>query len=117
VNKSQIIREYKKENPNAKPKEIVAAMAAAGVTVNAQMVSTVLSNAKKKGGKIGKRHRKAKMAEHDVGNPFAGGSIVDNGIVAIEAAGALLKACGSVEAARKTLEAIAKVMGQRTGNV
>lgn len=58
VNKSEIIRAYKSENPNAKPKEIVEAMAAAGVTVTAQTVSTVLSNAKK-AAKKGKKADKA----------------------------------------------------------
>jgi len=53
-NKSLAIRDYKAEHPSAAPKDIAAALSAAGKIVSAQFVSTVLSNAKKKGGKVGK---------------------------------------------------------------
>lgn len=39
------------------PKEIAEALEKSGLSVSAQFVSTVLSNAKKKGGKVGKRGR------------------------------------------------------------
>ena len=48
VNKSLEIREYCAANPKAKPLEVVAAMKEKGINVNAQFVSTVKSNAKKK---------------------------------------------------------------------
>lgn len=48
VNKSFEIREYYAANPKAKPLEVVAAMKEKGIDVNAQFVSTVKSNAKKK---------------------------------------------------------------------
>ncbi|TWT86453.1 hypothetical protein [Neorhodopirellula pilleata] len=48
VNKSLEIREYYSANPKAKPLEVVAAMKEKGIDVNAQFVSTVKSNAKKK---------------------------------------------------------------------
>src|SRR5688572_5573455 len=54
-NKSSAIRDYKSSNPTSSPKEIAEALAKSGIGVSAQFVSTVLSNAKKKGGKIGKR--------------------------------------------------------------
>lgn len=54
-NKSSAIRDYKAANPAATPKEIAEALGKNGIGVSAQFVSTVLSNAKKKGGKIGKR--------------------------------------------------------------
>ncbi len=54
-NKSSAIRDYKAANPTASPKEIAEALGKSGIVVSAQFVSTVLSNAKKKGGKIGKR--------------------------------------------------------------
>jgi hypothetical protein len=57
-NKSAAIRDYKAANPTAGPKEIAEALSKSGSSVSAQFVSTVLSNAKKKGGKIGKRGRK-----------------------------------------------------------
>jgi hypothetical protein len=54
-NKSSAIRDYKAANSTASPKEIAEALGKSGIAVSAQFVSTVLSNAKKKGGKIGKR--------------------------------------------------------------
>jgi hypothetical protein len=54
-NKSSAIRDYKAANPTASPKEIAESLGKSGIVVSAQFVSTVLSNAKKKGGKIGKR--------------------------------------------------------------
>ena len=57
-NKSAAIREYKAANPSAGPKDIADDLEKSGVSVTAQFVSTVLSNAKRKGGKIGKRGRK-----------------------------------------------------------
>jgi len=54
-NKSSAIRDYKAANATATPKEIAEALGKDGIAVSAQFVSTVLSNAKKKGGKIGKR--------------------------------------------------------------
>src|SRR5690242_1685669 len=57
-NKSATIRDYKAVNPSATPKEVAEALEKSGVSVSAQFVSTVLSNAKKKGGKVGTRGRK-----------------------------------------------------------
>ncbi len=57
-NKSEAIRNYKAANPAAAPKEIAEGLGKDGLAVSAQFVSTVLSNAKKKGGKVGKRGRK-----------------------------------------------------------
>ena len=57
-NKSAAIRDHKAANPTAGPKEIAEALSKAGTPVTAQFVSTVLSNAKKKGGKVGKPGRK-----------------------------------------------------------
>lgn len=54
-NKSDAIRTHKAANPTAAPKEIAEALGKTGIIVSAQFVSTVLSNAKKKGGVIGKR--------------------------------------------------------------
>jgi len=58
TNKSATIRDYKAANPTASPKEIAEALSKSGMDVSAQFVRTVLSNAKKKGGKVGKRGRK-----------------------------------------------------------
>lgn len=58
VNKSQMIRDYMKENPQAKPLEVATAMQEQGFQVTAQFVSTVKSNAKKST-KTGRRGRPA----------------------------------------------------------
>lgn len=65
INRSKLIREYKKANRNAKPREIAEALAKQGVEVDPQYISVVLSNAKRAGGKVGKRGRprKAQAAE------------------------------------------------------
>ena len=49
-NKSLEIRNYLSKKPNAKPKEVVAAMKDQGIEVSAQFVSTVKSTSKKSGG-------------------------------------------------------------------
>ena len=46
VNKSAAIREYLAANPEAKPKEIVAALADKGITVSPNMVSIVKAKTK-----------------------------------------------------------------------
>src|SRR5687768_2537061 len=58
TNKSLAIRNYKDANPTAGPKEIAEALSKTGMSISAQFVSTVLSNAKKKNGKVAKRGRK-----------------------------------------------------------
>ena len=50
VNKSQMIRDYKSQNPQSKPKEIAAYMKQHGHKVSPQYVSTILSTAKRKNG-------------------------------------------------------------------
>lgn len=63
-NKSEAIREWKRNNPAHTPKEVAQCLAVQSppVKVSAQFVSTVLSNAKKKGGKVGKRGPKPKVS-------------------------------------------------------
>lgn len=102
-NKSLEIRNYKEANPTASPKEIADALGKQGVSVSAQFVSTVLSNARKKGGKIGKRGpkpgRKAAMA--------SGGGGYENLIKAKK----LIEQMGGVEQARSAINALAQILG------
>jgi hypothetical protein len=59
VNRSQLIRDYKKTNKKMGPKAIAEAMNKDhGVEISPQYVSTVLSTAKRKGGKIGRPGRR-----------------------------------------------------------
>ena len=49
-NKSLAIRQYKAENPEAKPKEIAEQMSSLGLDASPQYVSTILSNERRKSG-------------------------------------------------------------------
>lgn len=76
-NKSAMIRDFKAANPDAQPAHIAEQLGIRGITVSAQFVSTVLSNAKKKGGKIGKRGPKPGKKK------AAGKSVVKTAVVAV----------------------------------
>ena len=56
VNKSQAVRDFYADNPNAKPKDVVEGLAKKGIKLNAQYVSVVRSNSKKKSksGRVGR---------------------------------------------------------------
>ena len=101
TNKSQAIREYKAANPKATPKEIVEALAKTGLAVSPQFVSTILSNAKKKGGEVGKRGRKP-------GRPVA--VPVDNLQQLIQVK-KLVDQMGGVEKAKAAVDVLAKLLG------
>jgi len=102
-NKSLEIRNYKEANPTASPKEIAEALNKSGLSVSAQFVSTVLSNAKKKGGKVGKRGRKPgrKPAAATAGGNY------DHLIKAKK----LVEALGGVDNARSAINALAQLLG------
>jgi hypothetical protein len=103
-NKSQAIRDYKEANPTASPKEIAEALAKSGVTVSAQFVSTVLSNAKRKGGKIGKRGRKP-------GRKAGVAGMADAGLEQLLTAKKLVDSLGGIDRARSAIDALAKLLG------
>ncbi|QDS92554.1 hypothetical protein FF011L_13010 [Roseimaritima multifibrata] len=54
-NKSEAIRTFYENNPNAKPRAVVEALAAEGLEVSAQFVSTIRSKQLATGGKTTKR--------------------------------------------------------------
>lgn len=59
VNRSQLIRDYKKTKKGIGPSAIAELLKEEhGVEVSAQYVSTVLSTAKRKGGKVGRPGRR-----------------------------------------------------------
>jgi 5-formyltetrahydrofolate cyclo-ligase len=93
VNKSQAIRDYFKMNKKAKTQEVMDALAAQGITVTANLVTTVKAKSK--------RRRRAVKAV--VENVVAQGGGV--GVPEIKAAFAFLKAAGSVEIAKQALAA------------
>ncbi len=95
VNKSEAIRAYYKANPKAKTSEVVEALGKEGITVTANLVTTV--KAKRK------RRRAVKKAVENV----ASQGVV--GIPEIKAAFAFLKAVGSVEIAKQALAAAVEI--------
>jgi hypothetical protein len=100
-NKSAAIREYKAANPTAAPKEIAESLSKTGLPVSAQFVSTVLSNAKKNGGKVGKRGPKP-------GRPVA--VPLDN-IQQLIQVKKFVDQLGGVANARATIAALAQILG------
>ena len=102
-NKSQLIREYKAANPAAAPKEVAEALTKTGLPVSAQFVSTVLSNAKKKGGKVGKRGRKP--------GPTPAAAAPSSNIEHLIRAKKLVDQLGGVDAARAAVNALAQLIG------
>ena len=97
-NKSAAIRDYKTANPTASPKEIAEALSKSGMEVSAQFVSTVLSNAKKKGGKVGKRGRKPRALP------------VDNLQQLIQVK-KFVDQMGGMAAAKSAVDALAQILG------
>ena len=102
TNKSQTIREYNAANPNSSPKEIVEALTKTGLVVTPQFVSTILSNAKKKGGKGGKRGRKP-------GRPAAAATSGD--LQHLIQAKKFVDQLGGLDAARAAVNALAQILG------
>ena len=105
-NKSLEIRNYKAANPTASPKEIAEALSKSGMSVSAQFVSTVLSNARKKGGKIGRRGRKPGR-KPGMAAATGGGASIENLLKAKKFADSL----GGVDQARAAINAIAQLLG------
>ena len=92
--KSQAIREYLAANKKAKASEVVAALAEKGIAVSAPMVYSL--KARKK---MGKRRRKAEASGQTVGLSISG----------LLAAKRFVDEAGSMEEARRALDALAKL--------
>jgi hypothetical protein len=108
ASKSAAIRNYKSSHDGAGPTEIAAALTKEGTKVTPAFVSTVLSNAKRKGGK-GRRKAGRKMARR---GPRAavvarqGNDSLERLILAKK----LAQQMGGVEQARAALDALAKIL-------
>ncbi|MEX0642284.1 MAG: hypothetical protein WD468_06260 [Pirellulales bacterium] len=101
--KSQAVREYLQANPDAMPKDAIAAMAQKKIKVSSQLISTL--KAKLKGGTMrtaARRGRPAKRRGRGAGN----GSI---SIDALLAAKRLVDEVGDVERAKEALEVLARL--------
>lgn len=101
-NKSETIRNYKRENPAAGPKSISEALTKAGHKVTPAFVSTVLSNDKRRSGKPkGRRGRRPGAASNSSG----GGAIKE-----LIQAKKLADQMGGIDKARAALDALAKIL-------
>ena len=100
-NRSQAIRDYVKDNGDAKPKAISEGLAKAGVKVSPGYVSTVLSNARRKGGKSARGGKKRGGAGRPTGNDVYANLVL---------AKRLVDQFGSVDKARSALDTLAKIL-------
>lgn len=113
-NKSAAIKAYKEANPEAKPKQIAEALQADGVDVNAQYVSTILSQARAKSGQTKKRSGKKtakKAGRGGTRGPRAvasGGGRASGGDISVQSlmkVKELVSEVGSVDEVRTALSA------------
>lgn len=119
-NKSQAIRDYYAANPDAKPKQVVEALAAQGVDVSAAFVSTIKSTSltkgsRKVGAKRGPRSVKAGSESTTTSRASAretAASRRGDATVSIESlvkAKGLVKELGGLDNAISTLEALKRL--------
>ncbi len=117
-NKSQAIRDYYAANPEAKPKQVVEALAAQGVDVSPAFVSTIKSTSMTKGSRKtgGKRGpRAAKAGTESTSRPSTRGAAParrSEGTVSIDSlvkAKGLVKELGGLDNAISTLEALKRL--------
>lgn len=110
-NKSELIRDFKKKNPTAKPKAIVEQLNKEhGLNISAQFVSTVLTQAKKRKG-TGKRGRPAGSGKAKTSAPAAAKLSGDVSLELLRKANKLATELGGVAEAKKALEALSKILG------
>ncbi len=105
--KSKAIREYRDQNPGAKPKEIAQQLNLSGLSITPGYVSTILSN-DKRGGKVEKRRRGRPRKEMvaAVGKPAAKSVSFDD----LQAVKKLIDKVGSVEAAQNAISQYSQLM-------
>ena len=96
VNKSQAIRDALAKNPDKSPSEIADMLKSDGISITAQYVSTIKSNAKIK-------TRRKVMGRR--GRPRGGSS----GMGTMDAALALIRAAGGLEQAKNVLSTIEQI--------
>lgn len=111
-NKSLAIRTYLDAHPDAKPKEIVEAMKKKGIAVNAQFVSTVKTNSKKKPGKIGTKRRGrpvgsgSKNTKRKVASSAGGQTVTVESLLKLQK---VIEEIGSIEDTKSALSALEKL--------
>ena len=98
VNKSEAIRNYKASHPDARPAEIVEGLASRGIVVTANVVSSTLYMARKKGTVGGGRKTAAGR-----------GAQSDQLLESLLAAKKLCEQLGGIEQARQALDLLARL--------
>jgi hypothetical protein len=107
VNKSQAVRDYCAEHPEAKPAEVAAALAEMGIQVTPQAVSTIKYQAAKKSTDAPKRRGRPRKGEKATPAARTNGRTGD--LSALLAAKALADQVGGVEKAKQLLDTLAKL--------
>lgn len=100
VNKSQAIRDALRDHPDKSPKEIADMLAAEGMKVNAQYVSTIKSNAKIKS------VRKIEKARPSLFTPVSRLTVNENPITS---AAQFIRSCGGYTQACEALASIGEL--------
>ena len=98
VNVSQLVRDYKSQHKRSKPKDIAAALNAQGTKISAQYVSTILSNARRKKGRKGRR---AAVAASN------GGGL---DVAQLVKAKKVVDQLGGIDEAKKMIDALARIL-------
>jgi hypothetical protein len=106
VNKSQAVRDYLNENPKAKAKEVVKALAGSGITVNDGLVYSV------KGGMKERKKRKARVVKAAKAASAAASSNAavskTDAITMIREVKALAEKAGGYEKLKELVDALAQ---------
>ena len=102
VNKSQAIRDALAANPDKSPSEIAELLKADGITITAQYVSTIKSNAKIKTRRrvVARRGRPARRG---------GGGGAGSNMSTMDAALALIRSAGGLQQAKDVLSTIEQI--------
>ncbi len=111
VNRSEAIRKYKSDHPQAGPSEIAKALAGEGLDVSSSLVSSVLNTGRRNGRSGGLSVETIKLAAEFV---KAHKGKLEDAEASIKSVGAYIDSCGGAEAALAALQsyrAVAEVIG------
>ena len=104
VNKTQAVKDFLAENPDAATNDVVAAMKAKGIVVSANYVSTIKSSVK------GKGKGKKKVAAKKKGAPKKQEATDDKILLsALKEAKKLAERLGGIEEAKQAISALAQL--------
>jgi hypothetical protein len=109
ASKSEAIRTYKSSHEDAGPTAIAAALTKEGTKVTPAFVSTVLSNAKRKGGKGRRKMGRRKMVRRGR-RPAVASRHSSDPVDRLIQAKKLAEQMGGVEQARAALDALARIL-------